>query len=76
MDLFGEQYLSNLVPIPLLESKVIVGMDWLIPNGPMIDFGQQLVRVQTLIEKELVILCNGAQRGLALCSAARAKHYL
>ena len=40
MELFSEQYLIDLVPIPLRESKVIVGMDWLSPNGEMIDCEQ------------------------------------
>ena len=35
----------DLVPIPLRGNKVIVGMDWLIPNGEVIDCEQQLVSV-------------------------------
>lgn len=34
---FRESYPINLVPIPLHESKVIVGMELLSPNGAMID---------------------------------------
>ncbi|KAL7589073.1 hypothetical protein Lser_V15G37110 [Lactuca serriola] len=47
LNLFRERYQIDLVPIPLHKSKVIVGMDWLIPNGEMIDCGHQSVRVQT-----------------------------
>lgn len=31
--LFGERYLIHLLPTPLHESKVIMAMDWLSPNG-------------------------------------------
>ena len=34
---FDDQFSVYLVPIPLRGNKVIVGMDWLIPNGVMID---------------------------------------
>ena len=33
LELFSEHYPIDLVPIPLRESKVIVGMYWLSPNG-------------------------------------------
>ena len=39
LDLFSELFLIDLVLIPLCESKVIVGMDWLSHNGAMIDCG-------------------------------------
>ena len=32
-----ERYLVDLVPIPLRGNKVIIGMDWLSPNGAVID---------------------------------------
>ena len=37
LKLFKERYLVDLVPIPLRGNKVIIGMDWLSPNGAMID---------------------------------------
>ena len=40
LQLFGEQYLVDLVPIPLCGNKVIVDMDWLSPNGTVIDCTQ------------------------------------
>ena len=42
LQLFSEQYPMDLVPIPLRGNKVIVGMDWLSPNGAVIDCEQQL----------------------------------
>ena len=40
LQLFNEQFFVDLVPIPLLGNKVIVGMDWLRPNEAMIDCEQ------------------------------------
>ena len=37
LQLFDEQFPVDLVPIPLRGNKVIVGMDWLSPNGAVID---------------------------------------
>ena len=47
--LFEERYLVDLVPIPLRGNKVIIGMDWLSPNGAVIDYAQQLVRIMTQV---------------------------
>ena len=52
--LFEERYLVDLVPIPLRGNKVIIGMDWLSPNGAVIDCAQ-LVRVRSPSGGELVI---------------------
>ena len=38
--LFDEQLSVDLVPIPLRGNKVIVSMDWLSPNGAVIDYEQ------------------------------------
>ena len=76
LELFSEQYPIDLVPIPLHEIKVIIGMDRLIPNGEMIDCEHQLFRVRNLSRGELFIHSEGAQWGPALCLAARASLYL
>ena len=33
LQLFSEQYPIDLVPIPLNGNQIILGMDWLSPNG-------------------------------------------
>ena len=43
LQLFDEQFSVDLVPIPLRGKSVIVGMDWLSPNGAVVDCEQQLV---------------------------------
>ena len=40
LQLFSEQYPVDLVLIPLRRNMVIVGMDWLNPNGAVIDCEQ------------------------------------
>ena len=51
-------------------------MDWLSPNGAVIDCAQQLVRVKTPSGGELVIHGERPQYGPVVCSAARARRYL
>ena len=63
LQLFDEQFSVDLVPIPLRGTKVIVGMDWLSPNGAVIDCELQLVRVRTPSGGELVIQGERPQRG-------------
>ncbi|KAL7593210.1 hypothetical protein Lser_V15G34740 [Lactuca serriola] len=41
LQLFSEQYLVDLVLIPLSRNNVIVGMDWLRPNGVVIECEQR-----------------------------------
>ena len=36
LNMFGERFPTDLVLIPLRGLKVIIGMDWLGPNGSMI----------------------------------------
>ena len=45
LELFTEWYQIDLVPIPFHESNVIVGVNWFIPNGEMVDCEYHLVRV-------------------------------
>ena len=47
LELFIKQYPIDLVPIPLYQSKVIVGIDWLSTNGAIIECDHQLVRIPT-----------------------------
>ncbi|XP_023772430.2 uncharacterized protein LOC111921072 [Lactuca sativa] len=47
LNILGETFCIDLVPIPLRGLKVIVGMAWLGANRAMIDCERQLVRVRT-----------------------------
>ena len=74
--LFEERYLVDLVPILLRGNKVIIGMDWLSPNGAVIDRVQQLVRIRTPSGGELVVQGERPHQGPGLCSTVRARRYL
>ena len=76
LNLFSDSYSIDLVSIPLRESKVIIRMDWLGPNGAMLDCEHQLVRVQNPSGGELFIPKEGGLHGLTLCSIMRARRYL
>ena len=74
--LFEEHYLVDLVPIPLWGNKAIIGMDWLSPNGAVIDYAHQLVRSRTPSGGELVVQGERPQQGPSVYSVARARRYL
>ena len=76
MRLFEQSYLVYLVLIPLRGNKVIIGMDWLSPNGAVTDCAQQLVRVRTPSRGEMVIQGKRPQHGPALRLSAKDRRYL
>ena len=76
LNVFEERFSIDLVLIPLWGLKVIIGMDWLGPNGVMIEYEHQLVRVQTPSGGELFIRGERASQGPTLCSTARARRLL
>ena len=76
LNVLGERFRVDLVPIPLCGLKVIVGMDYLGANGATIDCEFQLVRVRTPSGGELYIHGERASQGPTLCSASRAKSFL
>ena len=76
LDMFSERFSIDLVLIPMRGSKFIIRMDWLGPNGVVIDCEQQLVRVRTLSGGELVVTSERSSQGPTLCLAARARRYL
>ena len=53
-----------------------MGVDWLSPNGAVIDCEQQLVRLRTPSGGGLVIQGERPQRGQVFNSAARARRHL
>ncbi|XP_023743260.1 uncharacterized protein LOC111891437 [Lactuca sativa] len=76
LNMFDEIFHLDLVPIPLRGLKVIIGMDWLGPNGAMTDCERHLVRFRTPNGGELVIPGKRDSCGPALCSAPRARRLL
>ncbi|XP_023767220.1 uncharacterized protein LOC111915809 [Lactuca sativa] len=75
-NMFDERFPIDLVLIPLKGMKMIIGINWLGPNGAVIDCERQLVRVRTPSGGELVISGERASHGPTLYSPARAKRLL
>ena len=63
LNMFNERFPIDLVSIPLRGLKEIIGMDWLQPNGDVIDCERKLVRVRTPSGGELVITGERASHG-------------
>ena len=69
-------YPINLILIPMGDVCVIVGMDWLIHFGAMINCEGQRVVVRTLSRGELVIYGEGTRLGFGFCSTSMARQYI
>ena len=76
MEIFGVSFLIDLIPIPMGEVCVIVGMDWLSRFGSMIDCEGQRVVVRTPSGEELIVYGEGTKVGSGFCLAARAWQYI
>ena len=76
LEIFGVSFSINLIPIPMGDVCVIVGMDWLSRFSAMIDCKGQCMVVRTPIGGELVIYGEGTRMGLGFCSVAKARQYI
>ena len=76
LEIFGVPFPIDLIPIPMGDVGVIVGMDWLSRFGAIIDCEVQRVVVRTPSRGELVIYGEGTRSGLGFYSAARARKYI
>ncbi|KAI3691540.1 hypothetical protein L2E82_49905 [Cichorium intybus] len=71
----GIKFPIDLIPIPLSDSRVIIGMDWLGQHESWIDCKNKRVWIQTPSGGELVVLGERKNRGAVFCSAARARRH-
>ena len=76
IELVGESFMIDLIPIAMRELCVIVGMDWMDAFDADIGCRRKQVRVRTPGGKELIVQGDVHRRGPALCSVARARRYL
>ena len=63
----------DLIPIPMGEVCVIVGMDWVSRFGAMIDYEGQRVIVRTPCVGELIVYGEGTRVGSGFCSVVRVR---
>ncbi|KAI3505957.1 hypothetical protein L1887_28299 [Cichorium endivia] len=71
----GIKFPIDLIPIPLSDSRVIIGMDWLGRHESWIDCKNKRVWIQTPSGGELVVQGERRNKGAAFCSAARARRH-
>ncbi|KAL7588067.1 hypothetical protein Lser_V15G37270 [Lactuca serriola] len=76
LEIFGVLYPIDLIPIPMGDVCVIVGIDWLSRLGAMIYYEGHQVVVRTHSGGELVMHGEGTRIGSAFCSAARVQQYI
>lgn len=64
-----------LIPIPMCEINIVVGMDWLTNFRALIDCKRVLVRVQTPSGRELTISIDSSRSSTTFCAATKAMMY-
>ena len=69
----GIKFPNDLIPIPLSDSRVIIGLDWMGQHESWIDCKNKRVWIQTPSGGELVVQGERRNKGAAFCSAARAR---
>ena len=73
----GMRFPIDLVPIPMGEICIAIGMDWLDRFGALIDCRRKCVSVRTPSGGDrLTIQGEGGRSGFTVCSAARARRYI
>ncbi|PWA85681.1 zinc finger, CCHC-type, Retrotransposon gag domain protein [Artemisia annua] len=76
IEIDDEKLSIDLIPIPMGEINVIIGMDWLGANEAAILCRQKLVRLRTPSGGEAIIYGERKKANLAICTYARTKRYL
>ena len=77
LEVNGVRYPIDLVPIPMGEICVAIGMDWMDRWGAMIDCKRKRLSVMTPSGGvRLTIQGEGGRCGFTICSAARARRYI
>ena len=76
-EVIGVRYPIDLVPIPMGEICVAIGMDWMNRFGALIDCRRKRLSVLTPSGGDrLMIQGEGGRCGFTICSAARARRYI
>ncbi|KAI3816068.1 hypothetical protein L1987_15753 [Smallanthus sonchifolius] len=69
-----EEYIIDLIPMPMQEFDVIIGMDWLSSHDAMIISNQKIVRFMTPIGKEVSVIGERWNQ-ITLCTIAKISSY-
>ncbi|KAJ9544711.1 hypothetical protein OSB04_024418 [Centaurea solstitialis] len=76
IELGGERFSIDLMPLVMRELCVIVGMDWLSPHNAKILCGSKQVRIRGPSGGKLLVQGDAPRARFPFCSAARARRYL
>ncbi|KAJ9539497.1 hypothetical protein OSB04_032230 [Centaurea solstitialis] len=76
LEVEGVKFSIDLIPIPMREIQVVVGMDWLRRNGANVDCENCRVVVRNPSGGELTILGDVSKRLPRVCSLAKARSYV
>ncbi|GKA97962.1 retrotransposable element Tf2 [Tanacetum coccineum] len=76
IEIDNEKFLVDLIPMPMGEINVVIGMDWICKNEAIISCQNKLIRVKTPSGGETFIYGERRKISLAICTYARAKKHL
>src|SRR5581483_3925764 len=76
LEIFGVKFRIDLIPIPMREINVVVGVDWLSRNGGHIDCENERVVIRNPSGGELTILSERRKRLPKLCTLAKARKHV
>ncbi|KAJ9546782.1 hypothetical protein OSB04_019325 [Centaurea solstitialis] len=76
IELGGVRFRVDLIPIPMKEINVVLGMSWLGRHGAWFDCEGQRVKIRNPSGGDLIITGNGMKRPPKTCSLAKARRYV
>ncbi|GJY58479.1 reverse transcriptase domain-containing protein [Tanacetum coccineum] len=76
VEIDNENFLIDLIPMPMGEIDVVIGMDWLSKYDAIISCQNKLIRIKTTSGGETFIYGERKKTSLAICTYARAKRHL
>ncbi|KAJ9554440.1 hypothetical protein OSB04_018485 [Centaurea solstitialis] len=76
IELGGVRFRVDLIPIPMREINVVLGMSWLSRHGAWFDCEGQRVKIRNPSGGDLIITSNGMKRPPKTCSLAKARRYV
>ncbi|KAJ9541992.1 hypothetical protein OSB04_028498 [Centaurea solstitialis] len=76
IELGGVRFRVDLIPIPMKEINVVLGMSWLGRHGAWFDCEGQRVKIRNPRGEDLIITGNGMKRPPKTCSLAKARRYV
>ncbi|GKD29918.1 hypothetical protein Tco_1240696 [Tanacetum coccineum] len=76
VEINNEKFSIDLIPMPMGEIDIVIGMDWLSKYDAIISCQNKLIRIRTPSEGETFIYDERKKTTLAICTYARAKRHL